>query len=81
MLAERLGVTQDDRILIDVPLARDDLASMAGCAPETVSRSLAGWERDGIVESGRRWVALLRPTSLADAAGVQTALTVAGPPG
>lgn len=64
VLADRLGVDQGDRVLIDVPLAREDLASMAGCAPETVSRSLAGWSRDGIVETGRRWVALRRPDEL-----------------
>lgn len=70
MLATRLGVDQGDRILIDVPLAREDLASLAGCAPETVSRSLAAWSRDGVVESGRRWVALRRPEDLAEVAGI-----------
>lgn len=72
MLAGRLGVDDGDRIVIDVPLARDDLASLAGCAPETVSRSLAAWSRDGVVETGRRWVALRRPDVLADLAGVPT---------
>jgi CRP/FNR family transcriptional regulator, nitrogen oxide reductase regulator len=79
MLAERLGVDERDRILIDVPLAREDLASLAGCAPETVSRSLAGWSRDGVVDTGRRWVAIRRPAALAEAAGVETALTVSDP--
>lgn len=74
VLAERLGVVEGDRILIDVPLARDDLASLAGCAPETVSRSLARWQRDGVVETGRRWVALRRPQALADEASVTTVL-------
>lgn len=69
MLADRLGIDQGERILIDVPLAREDLASMAGCAPETVSRSLAGWSRDGVVETGRRWVALRRPDVLAEVVG------------
>lgn len=75
VLAERLGVDDGDRILVDVPLAREDLASLAGCAPETVSRSLASWSRDGLVETGRRWVALRRPAALAEVAGVQTSLT------
>ena len=47
-------------------------------APETVSRSLANWSRDGIVETGRRWVALRRPDLLAEIAGVQTGLAVPG---
>jgi CRP/FNR family transcriptional regulator, nitrogen oxide reductase regulator len=74
VLAERLGAVDDDWIVIDVPLARDDLASLAGCAPETVSRSLATWRREGIVDTGRRWVALRDPRSLAEVAGVETAL-------
>jgi CRP/FNR family transcriptional regulator, nitrogen oxide reductase regulator len=83
VLAERLGVVDGDRIVIDVPLAREDLASLAGCAPETVSRSLAAWRRDGVVDTGRRWVALRAPDVLAQIAGVETSLrhpTAAGPP-
>lgn len=75
VLAEQFGVEDGDRILVDVPLAREDLASLAGCAPETVSRSLAEWSRDGLVETGRRWVALRRPAALAEVAGVETLLT------
>jgi CRP/FNR family transcriptional regulator, nitrogen oxide reductase regulator len=69
MLGRRLGVAEDDRVVIDVPLAREDLASLAGCAPETVSRHLAAWRRDGVVDTGRRWVALRRPDALAELAG------------
>lgn len=78
MLAETLGVQEDDRILLDVPLAREDLAALAGCAPETVSRNLAAWRRDGIVETGRRWVALVRPDLLAEVADAETDLVVPG---
>jgi len=70
MLADRLGIDQGERIVIDVPLAREDLASMSGCASETVSRSLATWSREGIIETGRRWVALRRPDVLAELADV-----------
>ena len=70
MLADRLGIDQGGRIVIDVPLAREDLASMSGCAAETVSRSLATWSREGIIETGRRWVALRRPDVLAALADV-----------
>lgn len=74
VLAERLGRRDGNRILVDVPLAREDLASLAGCAPETVSRHLAGWARAGVVDTGRRWVALRRPDVLAEVAGVDTTL-------
>ncbi len=78
VLAERLGVREEDRVLIDVPLAREDLASLAGCAPETVSRSLAAWTRDGIIDTGRRWVAVRDPAALAAVAGVETTLAMEG---
>lgn len=77
-LAERLGRVEDDRIVVDVPLARDDLASLAGCAPETVSRHLARWRRQGIVDTGRRWVAVRQPAALAEIAGIDTPLATAG---
>lgn len=78
MLAERLGRAEDDRIVVDVPLARDDLASLAGCAPETVSRHLARWRREGHVDTGRRWVAVRRPDRLAEIAGIETTLSAPG---
>lgn len=73
-LAEQLGVGEDERVLIDVPLARDDLASLAGCAAETVSRTLAAWQRDGVIDAGRRWVAIRDPAALAEVAGTTTSL-------
>ena len=74
VLGERLGSVRDGRIVLDVPLAREDLASLAGCAPETVSRHLAVWKREGVVDTGRRWVAIRQPGRLAEIAGVTTAL-------
>lgn len=76
VLGERLGAVRDGRIVLDVPLAREDLASLAGCAPETVSRHLATWKRERIVDTGRRWVAIRRPDRLAEIAGVASTLSV-----
>ena len=78
MLAERLGRIEDDRVVVDVPLSRDDLGSLAGCAAETVSRHLARWRREGIVDTGRRWVAVRRPALLAEIAGTATTLPTPG---
>ncbi|MBS3941914.1 MAG: Crp/Fnr family transcriptional regulator [Actinobacteria bacterium] len=76
VLGERLGAERDGRIVLDVPLSREDLASLAGCAPETASRHLSAWKRDGVVDTGRRWVAIRRPDLLAETAGVTTTLQV-----
>ncbi len=56
LLADRLGVRRAGGTLVNAPISRDDLADLAGCAPETASRLLARLARDGIVETGRRWV-------------------------
>lgn len=58
LLADKLGRRWEGAVLIDVPLGRDDLASMVGAATESVSRLLSGWRREGMIESGRRWVAV-----------------------
>lgn len=58
LLADRLGTDHHAGTLIDAPLSRDDLASLAGCASETASRILARLQREGVVDSGRRWVAV-----------------------
>lgn len=58
-LAEKLG---DDRgaegILIEVPLSRTDIAGLARSTPESVSRVMSRWRREGIIDSGRRWTAI-----------------------
>ncbi len=64
LLADRLGTAHDGGTLIDAPLSRDDLASLTGCASETASRILARLQREGIIDSGRRWVAVIDRPSL-----------------
>src|SRR3546814_6820435 len=58
MLAERTGTPRKGSILLDVPLSRDDLASLTGTVSETVSRVLAQLRRAGVIETGRRWVSV-----------------------
>jgi len=59
-LADKLG---DDRgrdgVLLEVPLSRVDLAGLARSTPESVSRVMSRWKKEGVVDSGRRWTALL----------------------
>ncbi|MBK5222910.1 MAG: Crp/Fnr family transcriptional regulator [Acidimicrobiia bacterium] len=57
MLAARTGVRRaGGTILLDLPLSRDDLAALTGTASESVSRTLARLKRDGLIDTGRRWV-------------------------
>lgn len=41
-------------IRIDFPITRQDVAEMAGTTLHTASRTLAGWEKDGILACGRQ---------------------------
>ncbi len=57
-LADRMGREEDGAILIDTVLSRQDLADMTGATVETVSRVLSDFRRAGLVDSGRRWIAV-----------------------
>lgn len=51
-------------ILLDIPLSRDDLASLCGASSESVSRVMSAWKRAHIIDSGRRWTAITNPSAL-----------------
>jgi len=64
VLANKVGRPWNDRTLLDVPLSREDLAAMVGVATESVSRLLSQWHRNGWIEAGRRWVAIIDMAAL-----------------
>jgi len=64
LIADKMGRPWKGGTLLDVPLTREDLASMTGAAPESVSRLLSGWRREGLIDSGRRWIAVRDPKAL-----------------
>ena len=68
-LAEKLGEPHEEGVLIQTPLSREDLAQMTGTTPETVSRVLSQFQKDGLINSGRQWVAVANGEQLATMAG------------
>ena len=64
-LAARLG--REDGV-IDLPLSRQDLADMSGITVETASRIMSDFRRDGLISSGRKWIAIANPTALSERA-------------
>jgi CRP/FNR family transcriptional regulator, nitrogen oxide reductase regulator len=64
LLADRMGEAHHGATLIQLPMTRRDLAALAGTTPETASRVLAAFRRMGLVSSGRRWVAVVKPDAL-----------------
>ena len=63
-LAKQAGRKVDDGIEIDFPISRQDIAEMTGTTLHTVSRTLSGWEQQGLVESGRQRIVLCDPHKL-----------------
>lgn len=62
---ERSGGRGD---LIQFPLTRTDLAGMTGSTTESVSRVMSRLRKEGVIDSGRRWTAILDRDRLAIAA-------------
>jgi CRP-like cAMP-binding protein len=67
-LAEKLGEQTDEGLLIQMPLARQDLADMTGTTLETVSRVMSDFHKQGLIRSGRQWVAISDLAALSAAA-------------
>lgn len=65
-LAGRIGQTRSDgSVLLQARLRRDDIAGLAATTVESASRAMARMKREGMIDSGREWVALIDAPSLA----------------
>jgi CRP-like cAMP-binding protein len=64
-LAAQAGRRTARGLEIVFPLSRQDLAEMCGTTLHTVSRTLSGWEEQGIVDCGRLRVIVAKPDLLA----------------
>ncbi|MCK9540778.1 MAG: Crp/Fnr family transcriptional regulator [Novosphingobium sp.] len=58
------GVEHGGGMRIEFPLRRKDIADIAGATLHTVSRILAGWERRGLLASGKPHLVILLPEQL-----------------
>jgi CRP-like cAMP-binding protein len=57
-VAKKLGEQKQTGILIQIPFSRQNLAAMTGTTVETVSRVMSRFSAEGLISTGRRWVAL-----------------------
>jgi CRP-like cAMP-binding protein len=65
-LAKKMGEPKRRGILIQFPLSRQDLAAMTATTVETVSRVMSRLSTDGLISSGRKWVAVNDLRALAE---------------
>jgi CRP-like cAMP-binding protein len=63
-LAGQSGIKSMEEAGIKLSLSRQDVAEMTGTTLYTVSRLLSEWERNGIVETGRERIKILKPHDL-----------------
>ena len=63
-LAKQAGRKVDQGVEIDFSISRQDIAEMTGTTLHTVSRTLSGWEQQGLIESGRQRIVLRDPHRL-----------------
>lgn len=64
-LVDKLGEPDEVGLLIQMPLSREDLAAMTGATPETASRILSQLHKDGVIATGRQWIAVSDRDALA----------------
>lgn len=69
-IGDSIGRPAGDGFAIDIPLSRQDLAEMTGTTLHTVSRLLAAWEREGLVNLGRQKVDVVSRKALSRHAAV-----------
>lgn len=57
-LSEKLGEKSDVGLLIQLPLSREDIANMSALTTETVSRIISKFQKQTLIKTGRKWVAI-----------------------
>jgi CRP/FNR family transcriptional regulator, nitrogen oxide reductase regulator len=57
-LSHKFGEKKEVGLLLQLPFSRKDLADMAGTSTETTSRIMSRFQQEGIITSGRQWVAI-----------------------
>jgi CRP-like cAMP-binding protein len=63
-LANKLGQPSDLGWLIQVPLGRESIAELTGTTTETASRVISQFQKDGLIRTGRQWVAISKRDEL-----------------
>jgi CRP-like cAMP-binding protein len=71
ILSTKFGKPGDNGLLIQTPLARADVAAMTGTTYETASRVMSQFQKDGLIRTGRQWVAIADKAALEEIAGAE----------
>jgi CRP/FNR family transcriptional regulator len=66
-LSERYGKEENDRIVVEIPINREEMANYAGVTRETMSRKLSHFEQEGILlTKGNKIIIIIDKQALMD---------------
>jgi CRP-like cAMP-binding protein len=77
-LGKRFGEDDREDVLIDVRLTHQDLANMIASTREAVSKVMSELQRDGVIETRNRRIAILDRSALSQRASGPSGLSVDG---
>ncbi len=63
-IADRIGKKYEDTIIIEAPLTRLDIAEMTGTTVETTIRVMSKWKKQGIINTERGYIEILKRREL-----------------
>lgn len=63
-LAEKVGEKKNGRIIIKLPLTRQDIAEMTGTTVETTIRVMSKWKKQGIINTERGYIEIIKKEEL-----------------
>ncbi|RAK08427.1 CRP/FNR family transcriptional regulator [Halanaerobium saccharolyticum] len=63
-LAEKYGKKKKNKVVLDISLTQQELASMIGSSRETVSRILGKFENEGLIKTSRKKINIYQPDKI-----------------
>ncbi|TDO94419.1 CRP/FNR family transcriptional regulator [Halanaerobium saccharolyticum] len=63
-LAEKYGKKKKNKVVLDISLTQQELASMIGSSRETVSRVLGKFESEGLIKTSRKKINIYQPEKI-----------------
>ncbi len=63
-LADRIGIKRNGKIIIRLPLTRQDIAEMTGTTVETAIRVMSRWKKQGIINTERGYIEIINRREL-----------------
>lgn len=64
ILSESYGLRDGEKLLLRVPLTRQEISEMAGTTVESTIRTISKWQKDGLVSTDKHYITILDEAKL-----------------